>query len=269
MLVADTHVSAAAVPVHAPVREPRLPKRPTPLAYATPDGRLWARSDTRRAAALVRLANVDQGTINDCFLAATMGALALQQPERFAGMVRRDGDEVEVQLPERTVRMSPELPFEGGQLAFAGSGGDGVLWPAYVEKAVAMTRRAGYHTLDQGGPVVDAFRWLTGTTPREVDEPGDLLADIRTRMQAGEAVVLGSRTNQGSRGLTRAMRRAHLYGDHCYVVTGVHQPRDMAQPVVELWNIWGTDHPRRLTEHQLRRMFDEVVSDREHYWISR
>jgi hypothetical protein len=120
--------------------------------YGLPDGTLWARNRrSDAAAAKVRLAHVDQGYLNSCFLAAVMGALALRQPTRLERMVVDRRTHIEVRLPEGTVAVGKELPLERGRPIYAGSGGNAVLWPSYLEKAIASRHRDGYRWLDRGG----------------------------------------------------------------------------------------------------------------------
>jgi hypothetical protein len=230
--------------------------------WETPQGTLWARdrvSDS--AAAKVRLTHVDQGYLNDCFLAATIGALAVQRPWVLERMVTRHGDLIRVNLPGGPLLVDRELPVRDGRPMFAGSGTNRVLWPSYVEKAIATRMRGGYRALDQGGDVRQAFEWLTGSRPHTVRAPGDggNLEFIRSKLRSGHAVVVGTpATRHGSR-LWRAMRQYDLHDSHAYVVTAVAGASGALR--LRLWNIWGIDHPKPIGEDAFTRLFDEVVAD--------
>lgn len=236
-------------------------------AYGVPDGTLWARHRTSDAAsAKVRLAHVDQGYLNDCFLNAVMGALALQQPQQIERMVRDRGDHIEVALPGGTVNLGRELPLLKGRPIYAGTGRNRVLWSSYIEKAVASRMRDGYGQLDRGGDVREAFEWLLGRRPYQTTTPaGSVLGDIRDRLRAGEAVVVGTyRTPAGSR-RGQEMASLGVHADHAYVATSVYSRGGTT--FLRLWNIWGYEHPQVLTEDQVRRLVSEVVTDTSWYYI--
>ncbi len=236
------------------------------VEYAVPRGSLWApRRVDESPAARVRLAHVDQGELSDCFLAAAMGAIALKRPEVISSMLAMRGDRVEVRLPDRTVSMGRELPMRNGRPVFAGSGGDGALWPAYLEAAIAGRRRGGYAGLDRGGEIARAFQWITGVRPLHSRRPqrGSVIREIGSDLRAGHPVVLGSRRSIGGSALRDAMDAVALVGNHSYVATSVSGR--VGAEVLRLWNVWGVSHPRLLTEPQVERMFDEVVTDERWY----
>jgi hypothetical protein len=242
------------------------PKGMEGVQWGVPRGTIWARDRISDAAASkVRLAHVDQGYLNDCFLTAAMGALAVQRPEVLERMVVRRGDLVEVRLPGRTVVVDRSLPMWKGTPLFAASLHNRVLWPAYVEKAIASTYRDGYAKLDRGGDTRDAFHLLTGVRPQweHAPEPGTYLEDIRARHRSGEAVVIGARlANVGSR-RWRAMRQFGIEPQHSYVVQSVGGPP--GDRTLRLWNIWGYDHPKLISERAFADLFDQVVTDRATY----
>lgn len=250
------------------VPNPSLPRRhDRPATYAMPQGTLWApRRDSEAGAAKVRLAHVDQGDLNDCFLAATMGALALKRPTLIAGMIRQRPGAVEVRLPSGTVTVDETLPLRKGTPLYTGSGTNRVLWPAYLEKAVAATRGRGYRTLDAGGEVRDAFQALTGVRPATTRQPqGDLLEDIARQLHDGHPVVVSTRRTRSDSVLGRALDRADLHGDHAYVATAVSNRG--GERHLRLWNIWGVEHPHVLSEQDARTLLDEVVTDERRYDI--
>lgn len=250
--------------------EPPLPGRDRFARFAVPEGTFWARNRASDAAAAkLRLSAVDQGYISDCFFEATMGALALKQPTKLHDLMTWHHDRIDVTLPGRApFAMSRALPLSHGEIIYSARGGNAVLWPAYLEKAAAMVMPEGYRSLDNGGQVADAFELLTGHRPRTVaaPEPGSLVADIRARLRDGHPVVVATR-HAGEKSRTgRAMAHAGLYEDHAYVVEA--SPTINGKPMLRLWNIWGFDHPRILSESQVERLCDEVVTDDARYDIS-
>lgn len=252
------------VPAH-----PQLPDADAKKTqFIVPKGTMWARDRSNdSAAAKVRLAHVDQGFLSDCFYQAAVGALAHQKPHVIEKMIARRPDGVEIRLPAGTVKVAHELPTQEGKLIYAAGGGNNVLWPAYLEKAIASQRPEGYKTLNHGGRVQDAFKWITGYRPKTEPQPaGSLLNDLQKRLDAGEAVTLGTRNARAGSRLYRAMRQFGIEPDHSYVAESVYS-RD-GEKKLRLWNIWGFDHPKVLTESQVNKVFDDVVTDKTRYWIN-
>lgn len=236
-------------------------------SYGMPSGTLWARHPfSNTPAARVRLAHVDQGYLNDCFLNAVMGAIALKQPERIERMLDYHDNHVDVRFPDGTIHIGRELPLLDGRPIYSGSGGNGVLWPAYLEKAVAARLRDGYKRLDRGGDVRQAFQWLTGTRPRKLAAPTDsIITDIRDRLGEGQAVVVGTYRTPSTSTRGREMAALGLYADHAYVAQTVFTKEGI--PQLRLWNVWGNSHPMTLNEDQVRRLVSEVVTDRSWYFV--
>ncbi len=252
----------------ARVQEPRLPDGGVLRgAYGLPVGTLWAKNPfSNTPAAHVRLAHVDQGYLNDCFLNAVMGALALKQPERIERMLTYHADHVDVRFPDEVVHIGRELPMLDGRPMYSGSGGNGVLWPSYIEKAVASRLPEGYASLDRGGDVRQAFRWLTGARPHKLAPPtGSIVADIRARLGDGQAVVVGTYRTPSTSMRGREMSALGLYADHAYVAQSVFSKDGV--PQLRLWNVWGNSHPMTLNEDQVRRLVSEVVTDRSWYFV--
>lgn len=244
------------------MREPPLPRVVRDVEWRRPDGTLWARDrSSDAAAAKVRLSHVDQGFLGDCYLVAAMGAMALQQPTRIERMVTMRPDSVEVNLPAGTVRVTRDLPLRDGRPLFAASGTNKVLWPAYIEKAVAATRRGGYGHLDHGGEVATAFRWLTGKAPRELPAPpsDNIVDDVAALLRDGRPVVVDAPLGRAGSSRRMLMDRLGLHGDHCYVVQAADVRRGAG--TLRLWNPWGTDQPKVLTAEQARVILDRVTSD--------
>lgn len=255
--------------VTAAIREPLLPKADIRLKYKyeVPEGTLWARNRADDSAEKkVRLAHVDQGFLADCFLQATIGALALQRPTVFTNMLKSRGDKVEVRLASGIERVTKKLPTKDGELVYAASGGNKVLWPAYVEKAVAQHLRGGYRKLNEGGIVAEAFETITGDKPKEVARPANIIDDLERQLREGHAVTISTPiANKGSK-MYRALRHANLEPDHVYVVTGTSH-KDGTEKL-KLWNIWGFEQPHPISENQIRQNMAEVVTDSKSYWVT-
>jgi len=200
----------------------------------------------------VSLEHVDQGALGDCWNVAGMGAIAHRRPEAIEQLVRESGDAVIVNLPERPVAVTKELPLQDGSPVYGGSGPDDpVHWPAYVEKAQAALARDGYRSLE-GGWARESFDQLLGTTSKEVTGSSRIIDDIEARFAAKEPLAIATRSDDTAR-----MQELNVHGNHYYVVKDVKGTG--AERQVELHNPWGDKHPTKaLTADELDEMFEAL-----------
>ncbi|MCW2925122.1 MAG: peptidase calpain [Thermoleophilia bacterium] len=206
----------------------------------------------------VSIEHADQGALPDCWNVAGIAAIAHRRPEVFERMVREVGDHIVVDLPGRSVAVTKELPLTpSGKPAFAASGDDGVLWPAYVEKAQAAVSRGGYRALG-GGQTRFSFRDLLGTDPVRVPSRGSIHDDVVHHLRAGTPVTLSAKKLTSA-----AMRAANVHGDHYYVA--VEEIGRDGSSRVRLFNPWGEKHPTRaLDARELAAMFSGLDTPNEY-----
>jgi Calpain family cysteine protease len=200
---------------------------------------------------LVDPTDLDQGMIGDCWLIASIGAIANSDPELIEQMIRAndngtytvtlydDGDAVDVTV-------TPDIPTVDGDPLFADNpstsdAGEGTyeLWPQLLEKAVAQYY-GDYEDLEGDWPS-KALELLSGRDAHtyeddwfgldDVDPPS--VGDIDTLLDGGGAMLVS----------TAHDNRTPLYDDgtivqgHAYYVQQV----DPDKGTVTIVNPWGLD----------------------------
>ena len=179
--------------------------------------------------------NVDQGQLNDCFLAASMAAVAYARPDIIRRLMKpilgkkgwfhvffrgKKGQRL------RPTPVTPEVPHDGGRPLYAAGFKGKQFWPTLVEKAYAKRygKGNGYEGLDKGGSPVTALARLTGgKTSVEALDPESFTDEIyRERLwwkltqtlRANKPLVVASPDPKSNRPLAKG-----LVGPHGYVVT--------------------------------------------------
>ncbi|MCW2504854.1 MAG: hypothetical protein JWO79_3138 [Actinomycetia bacterium] len=211
--------------------------------------------------------DLSQGQDGDCWFLASLGAVALTDPDWIRDHVRanengtftvtlyRDGRPVEVTV-------SLDLPLKAdGAVAYAQTP-DRVLWVAVYEKACAELR-GGYGAID-GGSGSDGLTTVTGK-PVEREDPADLsFAALKNRLDQGYAMTTGSASDD-------FLWWNHEYADndkvvtsHEYVVTGIDL--NTKPPTMTLLNPWGRLAGKRhiiaVSEAEWHHYFDELSAIR-------
>jgi hypothetical protein len=219
--------------------------------YAEVPHELFAADPDDDGEPLVDPSDLDQGMIGDCWLIASIGAIANTNPEVIERMIRAndngtytvtlydDGDAVEVTV-------TPDLPTVQGDPLFADNpatsdAGDGTyeLWPHLVEKAAAQYY-GDYEDLEGDWPS-KALELLSGRDTHtyeddwfgldDVDPPS--VSDLDALLDDGGAVLVS----------TAHDNRTSLYDDgtivqgHAYYVQQV----DPDEGTVTIVNPWGLD----------------------------
>ncbi|MGW1076928.1 C2 family cysteine protease [Streptomyces sp. NPDC002537] len=112
--------------------------------------------------------DVNQRYLGDCFLLASMAAIANRHPDHIKGLIKEVDGQFMVRLCNLRrgsgwvtvsrsfyVNSDPREDSAGAEYADI----DGPLWPAVIEKAIAGGR-GGYGALMDGGNPASALRWL-------------------------------------------------------------------------------------------------------------
>ncbi|HEX3771791.1 MAG TPA: C2 family cysteine protease [Polyangiaceae bacterium] len=208
-------------------------------------------------AAEVDPCDVRQGHLGDCYLLATLGAMASTDAGRAwirsAVTENKDGEghvvsyTVRLYEPQRgrfgadclpvAVTVDPTLLADHAGRRI--NGGQAELWPLVIEKACAQVL-GGPGALGSGGYPADAMRLLTGQRAAVVslDAPARWLrpytaSRLASDLATGKMVVLSSRAGLPLHG--------KVQGGHAYVVAGLiekdgraavdlRDPRDMTRP---------------------------------------
>ncbi|GAA3736025.1 hypothetical protein HDA32_001307 [Spinactinospora alkalitolerans] len=233
---------------------------PPDARYAELDEyRLFAEGDDP-----VHWRHIRQQQIGDCWLMATMGAIAAADPGLIREMITANPNGTyTVAFPgARPVTVTPDLPLHDGKPVFAGSDPEQrVIWPAILEKAYAQ-REGGYGELENwhSGAAMSAFKPGSGLgdylpsflmNPLIRTDVDDLYARFAER---GEAMTLSTSPLSGDRPL---MREGELVSGHVYFVVAV----DAAADTVTVRNPWG-EHTGDivLTEDEINRNITAIHS---------
>ena len=194
--------------------------------------------------------DVKQGAVGDCWLLASMSAIARTDPDAIRQIVADLGDGTYVVRlgGNRYYRVDADLPAVDGtsnDLVFADPGRENSLWAPLVEKAYAHFRTGAntYASLNSGWEV-DALRGLGATGVDSGRWSGLIFADamrdslrafldrIEPDLDTGLAVTVG---------FNSVATGCPCVGNHAYTLMGVN--RDAAGQVVSvtLRNPWGWD----------------------------
>ena len=187
-----------------------------------------------------------QGSLGDCWLAASMAAVARARPEVIRSMIRARGDgryDVSLYIDEdgvlivapdepRVVTVTSSFPMLAGAPAYARPGdtsatGETELWPMLIEKAYAAAISGGYPSLQgevMGVGRVGGFAGLLGTGARPTQvTPGsepEILADIGGALAAGRPVICETPAEFDS-AQARAARGVGVRSNHAYAPISV------------------------------------------------
>lgn len=185
--------------------------------------------------------DVYQGAVGDCYLLASVAAIAKVNPQAIEQTMVDLGDGTyAVQFQEnRTryfVRVDADLPvYNWGALAYAGLGRQNCLWVAILEKAYAMFRYGGgsYAMLDGGWmDEVNSALGFNSVDSRGINSADELLSWIDRELDAGRALTLGT---------YRASSDTPLIAGHAYQVDSVVSDASGGLVAVRLRNPWGCD----------------------------
>ncbi|WP_026123177.1 C2 family cysteine protease [Nocardiopsis chromatogenes] len=205
----------------------------------------------------VQWEHIRQGDLGDCWVMATMGAMAVQNPGAIEDMIEENvNGTYTVTFPGHPdpITVTPDLPVDArGDPGFASSNEDPpVIWPAILEKAYAQMKGGDYSRLEDwhagsamltfGGDTADYAPddWV----PPWEDVTMDGLAD---KFESGESITLSTPLNgdgyelvdNGGTGEDGEEVPDTLVSAHVYFVEDV----DREAGTVTIRNPWGTEHP--------------------------
>lgn len=217
--------------------------------------------------------DMKQGQVGDCYLIATLGAIARTNPAAIGNMIVDNGDDTwTVRFYARGtaqyVTVDRYLPVDRqGRLIFAGMGayansGSTELWMPLIEKAYAQWYETGvsapnnsgrnaYASIDTGyltaveghliGAASSQWSWYGGGFSTNLSQ---IIARLN---QSGVAMTAGTAANPGG----------GLVGGHAYVITNY----DASTGLFLLVNPWGASYPTvSLTAAQMDRWVVQVVA---------
>lgn len=209
------------------------------------------------------ISDVRQGSYNDCYAAAALGALAQQDPGKIQQAIKDNGDGTyTVTLYERDngitnlgglfgdrykevkVTVSDaDLPSNGM------SSSNGPKWPQVMEAAYAK-QNGGYDKIGgpAGGNPTTVMEAATGKDATNYS-PSDGVGRIEQALADGKPVTILTPEN-GSLDYS-------LVNWHGYTVTGISTDKD-GKKYVELRNPWGMQDPPKIPLEQLEKNISGV-----------
>lgn len=179
------------------------------LHMGMPSGSLWGSGQP----GAVSFGDIKQGQFGDCWAISSLIVAARDNPQFLADGIRENPNgTVSVRLfdssgGERWVTMTRDLPIDSTGAIVGARTASGALWPAYYEKALALTytddlgrlsTSSPFYTREQGtyGALETEFQWsaaryLTGTDSRIIIS-GDP-REVEAAVNDGRQVLVGTR----------------------------------------------------------------------------
>jgi len=219
--------------------------------------------------------DMKQGNFGDCYLMASLAAIASDNPQAIRDMVRenRDADgnltSYTVTFQERDngflgigggdyekveVNVSPSEVLTDG----ANPADNGEIWVKVIEAGFAEYK-GGVDNIRNGGNPSDTMEILTGNDSRTYQTDPGFFDDsysfdsLESHLSSGEEIVISSRGDSKK----LEMSGYGIHGNHAYMVERVYTDADGKQ-MVQLYNPWGSDHPKPIPFDQLDSYFSEI-----------
>lgn len=247
------------------------PKPPQPTTPTYPGAPLFSQGTGDADA--VDYNDVNQGNFGDCYLMASLAAIARDDPQAIRNMVKENRD-ADGNLTSYTVTFQQK---EGGFLGIgdhyepvevtvdpsevltdgANPADNGEIWVKVIEAAFAE-HRGGVDKIKNGGNPSNTMEILTGNESRTYDTDPGWFGDsysfdsLKTDFANGEEIVLSSRGNSKKHELAGY----GVHGDHAYMVENVYTDSEGRQ-MVQLYNPWGHDHPKPIPFNEISKYFSE------------
>lgn len=209
--------------------------------------------------------DIHQGFIGDCYLLASVGALAWTEPAKIRNIIHDNGNGTETvtlhssrdgRAPNfstttfDTIQITVDNVFPnygvngGGQTLF---GNQQEIWVQVLEKALA-TENGGYSSISNGGWPMLVMEELTGKLATKISPAAATTALLASLQHDGNALVFDS--------LSRNNLPYGIVGDHAYVFEGLTNVNGTA--CVRLGNPWGYDQPSAVPVSKLSQAFAQI-----------
>ncbi|MEC9465449.1 MAG: C2 family cysteine protease [Myxococcota bacterium] len=199
----------------------------------------------------VKVDDVLQGKINNCYFACGLSLLAHYRPEAIQDAIRVQPDgNFEVTILEGKYRPQPVKVTVNSDLFVDEDGGpiythseSGELWPMILEKAYAEHKGYGsYENIGQGGKAGDVVRAFTGEPymmlqMEEARSHEEIFDTIRDAVENGRPASAGTHSEKSR------YEGVNLYANHNYAVLGTGYDEDTGEPYLVLRNPWGQSEP--------------------------
>jgi Flp pilus assembly pilin Flp len=182
----------------------------------------------------VHESDVSQGSLADCYLAATLGGLALRDPEVLEKAVRDNGDGTYTVTfyedgfwpwsgkEKVEITVTGEFPRKDGTWVYMKPGDDSrEMWPMLIEKAYAEWQGDGdYGDIEQGNATVP----MEALTGRDAESTTDF-GSVYDRWERGEAITLLTPDMSDDSKKKAMFADGKLLFNHYYYVVGVNREK--------------------------------------------
>jgi hypothetical protein len=211
----------------------------------------------------VAMNDIKQGQTGDCWMMASLAALASKDPEAIKRMIKDNGDGTytvtfkEKVLPfetyvDKKITVNGAFPNSLSQPGDANSKGVGEIWPQVIEKAYAKYK-GGYDKIEGGSPA----EFLEAITGRPAVRRSGMMLDydysfqtLENDFNSGKNIVFGT--------YDAISGKYGLIADHAYAVNRVYTDPTGRQ-MVELYNPWGNTHPQAIPYDEIYQNFETVT----------
>lgn len=205
-----------------------------------------------------QLTDIEQGYVGDCYLLATLGSVAMIDPQAITDMFISNGDGTFAVRFFHSgvadyVTVDSYLPTDSsGRLIFAGMGNQASstsneLWVSLAEKAYAQLNEAGWigqngtnsYAGIEGGWMEPVYEQVLGTNANSQYKPSQSF--LSNAFQSGQMITLGSNgsTSNG------------VIAGHAYVLKNYNA----STGTFDLYNPWGVQHITGMSFAQLQNNF--------------
>jgi hypothetical protein len=210
----------------------------------------------------VAMNDINQGQTGDCWMMASLAALASKDPEAIKRMIQDNGDGTytvtfkQKVFPfetyvDKKVTVAGVFPNSLSQPGDKNGKGVGEIWPQVIEKAYAKLK-GGYDKIEGGSPA----EFLEAITGRPATKHIPMLFDysfetLENDFNSGKNIVFGTfDTISGKYGLVP---------DHAYALNRVYTDPTTGRQMVELYNPWGNTHPQAIPYDEIFQHIERVT----------
>lgn len=212
--------------------------------------------------------DINQRQFGDCWYVASLAAVAMKDPEFIKGGIKQNPNgTVSVRIwdkdgNQRWVTMTADLPTDTNGTPIS-TYGNGDTWPAYYEKAFALTYGGdqSYGGIEGDDPK-KADPFLTGKTGHDVKSGGFLgigkhddmdIGDLKKTFESGQAITVSTPDDDDLQKNTPPEWTNRYCTNHAYYVRGF-----TSDGKIVLGNPWGVSGypPITVTQDQFNKYFE-------------
>ncbi|MEO1271360.1 MAG: C2 family cysteine protease [Myxococcota bacterium] len=229
---------------------------------------------TTDAEAGIKLNDVQQGALGDCYFLATLAAVARTRPERIKEIITDHGDGTytvnftlsgifsnytePVTVDSSFWRNSADTPIYAKEGDTSSADGP-ELWVMIIEKAWAKLH-GGYGEITGSKADHDARLAITGKEAEYISPSGMTADELFNKVKAhfkdnDKPIIFWS--NKGGKDNPKAEKKLQadgVVGNHEYVLQGVNE----ANKTFSLYNPWGSDHLENKDADFIKKHFQKV-----------